>query len=66
MPSYWIKSLNDAKDSLDKAQMVLDNTVINCYLAGMSWSEIGEILGITRQGARQRYAHLVTTKRERI
>lgn len=30
--------------------------------AGWSWDEIGQLLGITRQGARQRYGRAVVHK----
>jgi hypothetical protein len=39
-------------------RVVLDASVILARQQGRSWSEIGEALGMTKQGAQQRFGHL--------
>ena len=48
------KILN-AADRAKRAQRYLNNTVANARDAGMSWAEVGDLLGITRQAAQQRF-----------
>lgn len=50
------KILN-AADRARRAQRYVQNTVDNARDAGMTWAEVGEILGCTRQAAQQRFGH---------
>ncbi len=51
----------ETRAELDAA---IDATVARLYLEhDYSWTEIGRDLGITRQAARQKYAHLVVGQR---
>lgn len=49
------RELGEAWLRLKGAQNDVDRAVAVCRAEGLSWTEIGEILGISRQGARQRF-----------
>lgn len=46
----------DAAAIRDAADELLAQRVIQARDAGMSWTKVGELLGITRQAATKRYA----------
>lgn len=46
----------DAVTVRDAADDLLAQRVIQAHDAGMSWTKIGELLGITRQAATKRYS----------
>jgi hypothetical protein len=45
-----------AEEALGQARGQLDDAVRAAHEAGMSWTVIGAVLGISRQAARQRFA----------
>lgn len=49
------RELGQAWLSLKGAQNDVERAVAACRSQGLSWTEVGEILGISRQGARQRF-----------
>lgn len=44
-----------ALDRARRAERYVVNTVREAHDSGLSWTEIGELLGISRQAARQKY-----------
>lgn len=48
-----------ARRALQRIDFAIGFEVDRARTSGMSWDEIGELLGITRQGARQRYGDRV-------
>lgn len=49
---------------LEQARKLLGEAVRDLVLAGYSWADVGRMLGVSRQAARQRYGDLVTEWRE--
>lgn len=47
--------LHESRQAAESAQTDLEDTVVLGRKAGMSWDEIAEILGMTRQGASKRF-----------
>jgi hypothetical protein len=45
-----------SQEAVDQARRQLDDDVRAAHQAGMSWTVIGALLGISRQAARQRFA----------
>jgi EAL domain-containing protein (putative c-di-GMP-specific phosphodiesterase class I) len=50
-----LRRLDDAVETFRAAQSQLEDTVSLSRVAGATWDEIGQLLGMTRQGAAQRY-----------
>jgi hypothetical protein len=50
------KKIKAAKSRAEHAQRYLMNTVRDAYDAGLTWTEIGALLGVSKQAARQKYA----------
>lgn len=46
----------DAEAMREAADELLTHRVVRAHDAGMSWTKVGELLGITRQAATKRYA----------
>jgi len=44
-----------ARRELREAERALERQVTWCRIDGHTWQEIADVLGITRQGAQQRY-----------
>jgi hypothetical protein len=40
------------------SEEVIERAVVRARVCGASWSEVGRALGVTRQGAQQRYGHV--------
>lgn len=59
------QALAGASHLVDSAERALHQLVSDAREAGMSWSEIGEILGISRQAAQKRFAGQVPAKMTR-
>jgi hypothetical protein len=51
-----VDALAAAVATRDDAQRVVDLSVARARRAGASWTVIGNALGVTRQGAHERYA----------
>lgn len=49
------ENLEDCQADFVQAGALLVGAVGTCRAAGMSWAEVGKVLGITGQGARARY-----------
>ena len=49
--------LHAAREAVQSAESQLDDIVVFGRKAGVSWDEIAEILGMTRQGASKRFGH---------
>jgi hypothetical protein len=58
LPGAEIAVLIDAARTLAQAQADLDIAVRRARTAGASWNQIGDAVGLSRQGAQQRWAHL--------
>lgn len=58
-PAHILLSMPDALAAAIEqhrgAERVLRETVRDMYLAGFTWAELGRMLGVTRQAARQRF-----------
>lgn len=50
--------VEDAKTQLDDAKARLDEAVATARAQGDSWGLIGMVLGVSRQAAQQRFAHV--------
>jgi len=55
-PEDHARSVRSALDGLAQARELLDLEVAAAHDAGMSWAEIGRVVGITRQAARDRWS----------
>ena len=55
------RELRAAAAASRAAQERLEEAAVAAKLAGLSWGTIGAQLGVTRQGARQRFERLVDT-----
>jgi len=53
-----LRRIGLARHALDRARSELDDAVAAARDAGRSWGAIGMVLGVSRQGARQRFGHL--------
>lgn len=51
-----IEHLRDYAEHSARANDTLNAAVVRVYRTGHSWTEIAAVLGLTRQGARQRFA----------
>ena len=51
-----LRRIVDAQEALDESRQRLEDEVRAAHDAGMSWTVIGAVLGISRQAARQRFA----------
>ena len=59
-----LRAVADAADAAKAADNHLREAVAVAYLlGGYSWNRIADALGISRQGARQRYAEWIEVKR---
>ncbi len=47
-------------------EAAIEVEVANCRMFKLSWTEIGDVLGVSRQAARQRYAHRMVDPDERV
>lgn len=52
----WLADLDEAVELARRAQDRVDELVQRARSAGASWADVGDSLGISRQGARQKYA----------
>lgn len=53
-----IRELRDARDDLERAKARYENSVRAARKVGLSWGQIGGILGISRQQLHRRYRNL--------
>ena len=51
-------AITDAVTRRDRAQSDIDLAVCRAREKGASWRQIGDALGVSRQGAHERYAHV--------
>jgi hypothetical protein len=59
-----LRAVADAADAVKVAESHLREAVAVAYLfGGYSWNRIADALGVSRQGARQRYAEWIELKR---
>lgn len=56
------RELRIARDGLADARTRYDEAVLNARAAGLSWGEIGVVLGVARQELHRRYRRLDTAK----
>lgn len=49
------RRLVDAVDVVRRADRYLRETVARCRAEGMSWAEVGRLVGMTGEGARKRF-----------
>jgi hypothetical protein len=56
MPGAELAELIEGARELVRAELVVDDALRNARLAGASWSQLGDALGVTRQAAQQRLA----------
>ena len=54
-PGYDLRPIVAARDELETARQQLTDEVRAAHEAGLSWTVIGAVLGISRQAARQRF-----------
>ena len=50
-----LEQLNDAHLALESAEFALRGRVMQARAAGVTWAQIGQTLGTTRQAAQQRF-----------
>lgn len=50
-----LEELRGARDELEAAQDAVDRFARHAHRHGASWTEVGEVLGISRQAAWQRF-----------
>jgi hypothetical protein len=55
----WAVMVTRCEAQREFMTLARDEAVIRCRLAGMSWADIGAMLGITRQAASTRYGPLL-------
>lgn len=55
------RELRTAADDLDRARARYDAAVLGARTAGMSWGEIGALLGVARQQLHRRYRDTSTS-----
>lgn len=53
-----LRRIGIAHHNLYAARAKLDRAVTDARAAGRSWGAIGMVLGVSKQAARQRFAHL--------
>ena len=53
-----------AAAAFERARQALDESVRSCLDAGASWSEVGAVLGVSRQAAFQRFGPKARPQRE--
>ncbi len=58
--SITLNELRAAAASQREAEARIEAAALAAHRAGLSWGAIGAQLGMTRQGARQRFERLVT------
>ena len=56
------RELGSARDGLADARDRYDNAVLNARTAGLSWGQIGSVLGVARQELHRRYSWLDNSK----
>jgi len=57
----WQRELTTAVDHLEAIEDSIDGIVLHAAREhGASWADLGRLLGISRQAARQRFGHRVT------
>jgi hypothetical protein len=54
-PAYDVRPIVAARNELEVARQHLIDEVRSAHNAGLSWTAIGAILGVSRQAARQRF-----------
>lgn len=57
--STWLEQLADQQRRITEMQEYIPGLVVQARYAGASWRAIGAALGISRQGAQQRYSPIV-------
>ena len=60
----WL--LEERLQEAERAQQLVRDAVRDLVLAGYSWADVGRMLGVTRQAARQRYGAEVDLWREHM
>jgi hypothetical protein len=60
----WL--LGERLDAVERANQLLHEAVRDLILAGYSWADVGRMLGVTRQSARQRFVADVQWWREHM
>lgn len=63
LPGAELAALIDAARALAQAEAHIAETVSLARAAGASWSQISDAVGLTRQGAQQRWGHLTDRPR---
>lgn len=56
LPGAELAQLAEASRTLGEAQQALDRAGRLARMAGASWAQIGDAVGVTRQAAQQRWA----------
>lgn len=59
-----LRAIGAAVLTIEAAEQALVEAVAAARVAGRSWTEIGMVLGVSRQAARQRFAELVGSSSE--
>lgn len=52
----YLQWMSDALDAVREAEAQLDRIVVALRQKGASWEQIGTVLGMTKEGARKKYA----------
>lgn len=52
-------AIMEAKNAQAKADLMMRQAVANARENGVTWQQVGDILGVTRQAAHSKYAHVI-------
>lgn len=52
-----LEQVSKAQSSVTEARKEFDHAVARARSAGVSWTQLGAALGMTRQGAQRRWGH---------
>jgi DNA-directed RNA polymerase specialized sigma24 family protein len=52
-----VRALATARDELARARRKYDDAISGARIAGLSWGEIGAVLGVSRQQLHRRFRH---------
>lgn len=52
-------AIMEAKNAQAKADLMMRQAVANARENGVTWQQVGDILGVTRQAAHSKYAHAI-------